>query len=345
MISDHFHPWVRRQGQSPFVWTVLGAIANATDRLRIGTGVSAAVSRLSPVVLAHAAATTAALFEGRFFLGMGTGERLNEHITGERWPSTGERRAMLEEAVTVIKDLWSGREVNHRGEHFTVEHAQLFTRPATPPDLLVAAGSNRSAELAGRLADGMIAVTPDEHLVQVFEESGGHGKRKVGQVKVCYAASEDDAKATALEWWPNGVLQGGPNTELPRPRDFEAASAMATTDAIGDVIVCGPDPSGTSRRSVHSSPPATTRCTSTKWDPTRRRSSTSTAGDTAGDRECRPRRPLSRRDAHDRDHECRHVVADRCGPPTSTRAESASIPLGRRAQTLRNRERAPRQRT
>jgi coenzyme F420-dependent glucose-6-phosphate dehydrogenase len=242
MISDHFHPWVRRQGQSPFVWTVLGAIANATDRLRVGTGVSAAVSRFSPVVLAQAAATTAALYEGRFFLGMGTGERLNEHITGARWPSTGERREMLEEAIGVIRDLWSGKEVNHRGDHFTVEHAQLFTLPATPPDLLIAAGGKRTAALAGRLADGVISVAPDEQLVEVFEESGGHGKRRIGQVKVCYAASEDDAKATALEWWPNGVLQGGPNTELPRPRDFEAATATATAEAIGDVIVCGPDP-------------------------------------------------------------------------------------------------------
>jgi coenzyme F420-dependent glucose-6-phosphate dehydrogenase len=241
MISDHFHPWVRRQGQASFVWGVLGAIAQATERMRVGTGVSAAVSRLSPVVLAQAAATAAVLFEGRFTLGLGTGERLNEQVTGGRWPPPGERREMLEEAVTIIRALWQGDEVNHRGRHFRVEHAQLFTLPASPPDLLVAASGKRSAQLAGEIADGLISVVPDEQLVQVFEASGGRRKRKVAQLQVCVAATEEAARQTALEWWPNGVLGGALLTELARPADFETATSHASVETIADAVVCGPD--------------------------------------------------------------------------------------------------------
>src|SRR3954451_13501426 len=128
MVSDHFHPWVRAQGQSPFVWTVLGAIATATSQLRVGTGVTAPIVRMHPAIVAHAAATAAVMFEGRFFLGLGTGERLSEHVTGERWPGATERRAMLEEAVAIRRDLFEGGNVNRRGDYYRVENAQLFTR-------------------------------------------------------------------------------------------------------------------------------------------------------------------------------------------------------------------------
>ncbi|MDQ3946768.1 MAG: TIGR03557 family F420-dependent LLM class oxidoreductase, partial [Actinomycetota bacterium] len=193
MISDHFHPWVRAQGQSPFVWAVLGGIAQATGRLRVGTGVAAPILRMHPVVTAHAAATAAVMLPGRFFLGLGTGERLNEHVTGGRWPGATERRAMLEEAVGIIRALFDGENVNHRGEHFQVENARLFTRPELPPPILLAAGGRRSAELAGRVADGMIAVTPDQRTVEAFEAAGGAGKPRLGQVHVCWAEDETEA--------------------------------------------------------------------------------------------------------------------------------------------------------
>src|SRR5688500_7444607 len=152
MVSDHFHPWVRAQGQSPFVWSVIGGIATATG-LRVGTGVTAPIIRLHPAIVAHAAATAASMLDGRFFLGVGTGERLNEHVTGERWPGATERRDMLEEAVTVIRRLLEGGNVNHRGDYYRVENAQLYTRPAQPPPLMLAAGGPASAQQAGRIGD------------------------------------------------------------------------------------------------------------------------------------------------------------------------------------------------
>jgi len=241
MISDHYHPWVRHQGQSSFVWSVLGAIAHATEGLHVATGVSAPIHRLHPAVLAQAAATTAALFGNRFSLGLGAGERLNEDVTGARWPSAGERREMLEEAIGIIRRLWTGDVVNHRGQHFQVRNARLFTLPAAPPDILVAGGGRRTVDLAGRLGDGLISVVPDERVVEMFEASGGHGKRRIGQLKVCYAATADEARRTALDWWPVGALKGGPLAELARPEDFEAVTQMATEDHVAEAIVCGPE--------------------------------------------------------------------------------------------------------
>ncbi len=142
-ISDHFHPWVPEQGQSPFVWSVLGGIAEATDQLRVGTGVTAPLIRMHPAIVAHAAATAAVMLDGRFFLGVGTGERLNEHITGVHWPRPDVRREMLEEAVSMIRRLWEGEPVEHHGAHYTVEQAQLFTRPERPPPIVVAGSSPR----------------------------------------------------------------------------------------------------------------------------------------------------------------------------------------------------------
>jgi G6PDH family F420-dependent oxidoreductase len=242
MISDHFHPWTRRQGQSPFVWTVIGALAQATERLEIGTGVSAPLQRVSPLVLAHAAATAAVLAPGRVFVGVGTGERLNEQVTGQRWLSAGERRAALEEAIDVLRRLWDGETVNHRGPHVTVEGARLFTRPDVAPALLVAASGRPGADLAGRLGDGLVAVTPDSRLVQVFESTGGRGKRRHGQLHVCWADDEATARRTAREWWPIAALAPQILTELARPQDFEAAAADVTAEQVARTVVCGPDP-------------------------------------------------------------------------------------------------------
>ncbi|MDQ1535570.1 MAG: hypothetical protein QOF28_3331 [Actinomycetota bacterium] len=241
MISDHFHPWIREQGQAAFVWSVLGGIALTTERLRVGTGVTAPIMRMHPVVVAHAAATAAAMLEGRFFLGVGSGERLNEHVVGARWPGAIERRAMLEEAVGVIRTLLGGENVNHAGEYFRVENAQLFTRPITPPPIMLAVSGRASSKLAGRIADGMIATTDDPRAVEAFEAAGGAGKPRIGQLHVCWAESEKEAKATVHRVWPQGALQGSAPTDLARPKDFEGAVDAIPADATTAGIVCGPD--------------------------------------------------------------------------------------------------------
>ena len=169
LISDHFHPWIDRQGESPFVWSVLGGIAASTERLRVGTGVTCPTIRLHPAIVAQAAATAADMFDGRFFLGVGTGENLNEHILGDRWPPTDERRSMLEEAIAVMRELWNGDLTTFRGQHFRVENARIYTLPETPIEVLVAAGGEESAALAGRLGDGLIGTSPDAALIDAFE--------------------------------------------------------------------------------------------------------------------------------------------------------------------------------
>ncbi|MBA3653161.1 MAG: TIGR03557 family F420-dependent LLM class oxidoreductase [Actinobacteria bacterium] len=241
MISDHFHPWTRQQGQASFVWSVLGAIANATSELEIGTGVTAPLLRLHPVVVAQAAATTAALMPGRFFLGLGTGERLSEHVVGRHWPSATVRRAMLEEAVDIIRRLLSGSNVNHQGDHFTVENAELFTRPDSPPKLMVAASGKRGAALAGRVGDGLIGVAPSAPQVEAFDAAGGSGKPHLGQLHVCWAADEAEARQTALRWWPNGAMEGAVLTDLARPGDFEKVAGLVSEDAVAAKVICGPD--------------------------------------------------------------------------------------------------------
>src|SRR4051795_7681695 len=168
MISDHLQPWVRHQGNAPFVWAVIGAIAHATSNLEVGTGVTAMVHRNHPVSVAHAAATAAVMLEGRFFLGVGAGERLNEQPYGERWMRAGERRAQLEEAVEVIRRVWSGDSAVHRGQYWSVENLRLATRPALPPPIYVAASGSLSAKAAGAIGDGLVAVTADAKIVDVF---------------------------------------------------------------------------------------------------------------------------------------------------------------------------------
>src|SRR5215207_5530625 len=138
MVSDHFHPWTDAQGQSPFVWSVIGGIAGATERIRLGTGVTCPTIRIHPAIIAHAAATSAAMMPGRFFLGLGTGENLNEHVVGEGWPAPDERLAMLEESIEVMRLLWSGGEHTHRGDFYDVEQARLYTLPDEPVQIAVA---------------------------------------------------------------------------------------------------------------------------------------------------------------------------------------------------------------
>lgn len=242
MISDHFHPWLPAQGHSPFVWGVIGAIAQATSRLHVATGVTAPIVRMHPAVVAHAAATAAVQLEGRFALGLGAGERLNEHVTGQPWPPPGERRTMLGEAIGIIRRLVAGEAVTARGEWFRVDHAQLYTRPEEPPPIWVAASGPRSAALAGDLGDGLIAVAPDGALVQAFTSAGGDGKPRLGQLHVCWAPDDEQARRTIARAWPNGALPGRLATELERPSDFEDACALVTEEQAARPIPHGSDP-------------------------------------------------------------------------------------------------------
>ena len=239
LISDHYHPWVQTQGDAPFVWTTLGGIARETESLRVGTGVTAPIIRVHPAVAAQAAATTAAMFDGRFFFGVGTGENLNEHITGERWPEFEVRMEMLEESVEVMRRLWTGENVSHHGKHYTVENAKLFTLPEEPPDVHVSGTGPKSAKKAGEFGDGLVSTAPKEELVEKFQNEG-EGPR-YGQVTVCYADSEDEAVETALEYWPNSAIPGDLSWELPTPKHFEAAAESVEEEDIAESVVCGPD--------------------------------------------------------------------------------------------------------
>src|SRR5687768_1324613 len=198
LISDHYHPWVDAQGHSPFVWSVIGGIATATENLRLGTGVTCPTIRIHPAIIAQAAATSAAMMPGRFFLGVGSGENLNEHILGDRWPETDVRLEMLEEAVEVIRLLWQGGVQSHHGKHYTVENARIYTLPEQLPEIMVAASGPKAAELAGRIGDGLITTSPDKKVTQAFDGAGGSSKPHYGQMTVCWAADEASAKKTAL---------------------------------------------------------------------------------------------------------------------------------------------------
>jgi len=242
LISDHYHPWIARQGESPFVWAVIGAIANATDRLRLGTGVTCPTIRIHPALVAQAAATAAVLMPGRFFLGVGSGENLNEHVVGERWPPLAVRLEMLEEAIEAIRELWTGKLVSHRGKHYTIENARLYTLPDEPPPLVVAAAGPNAAELAGRMGEGLVGVSPQAEVVEAFNAAGGKGKPRYGQVQVCWAEDEQQAKQTALDWFPNIALPGDLSQELPQPAQFEDATELLSEDNMAEIVACGPDP-------------------------------------------------------------------------------------------------------
>jgi coenzyme F420-dependent glucose-6-phosphate dehydrogenase len=242
MISDHYHPWIDEQGQSPFVWSVLGGIARETGTLRVGTAVTCPIIRYHPAIIAQAAATVAQLMPGRFMLGVGTGEAINEHITGERFPALEMRMAMLEEAIGIIRSLWSGRMIRHYGKHFTVENARVYSRPQQPPPVIVAASGKHAAELAGRIGDGLINFEPSPEIMRTFAAAGGEGKPRYVQYKVCWAADEAQARRTARAIFPTAALRGEVTTLLPNPAHMEQATAMITEEQVAQAIVCGPDP-------------------------------------------------------------------------------------------------------
>jgi coenzyme F420-dependent glucose-6-phosphate dehydrogenase len=242
LISDHYHPWIDRQGQSPFVWSVIGAIAHATQTLQLGTGVTCPTVRTHPAVIAHAAATSAAMMPGRFFLGVGTGENLNEHIVGQGWPETEVRQQRLEEAIEIMRLLWQGGYQSYHGKHFTVENARLYTLPEQLPPIMIAAGGPKSAEMAARLGDGLVGTDTDAEMLKRFDAAGGKGKPKYGEVSVCWAKDEKKARKVAHEWWPTAAIPSSLAWELPLPKHFEDAAKLVTEEAVAESVTCGPDP-------------------------------------------------------------------------------------------------------
>ena len=239
-ISDHFHPWLDRQGQSPFVWSVIGGIA-ATTRLKVTSGVTCPTVRIHPAVIAQAAATSQLMLDGRFVLGVGSGEALNEHILGHRWPPTETRHEMLEEAVGVIRQLWQGGNVTHHGRYYTVENARIYSRPETPPPVAVSAFGPEATSLAARIGDGLVTTQPSVDTVQQYREQGGRGP-VIGAVKVCWDSDESRAIKQAHDLWPTECLPGQLNQELPMPAHFEQAGTLVTEEMVAKAIACGPDP-------------------------------------------------------------------------------------------------------
>jgi G6PDH family F420-dependent oxidoreductase len=240
LISDHIHPWIDAQGHSPFVWSVIGAIGEATD-LHVGTAVTCPLIRVHPAIVAHAAATAQNLMDGRFFLGLGTGENLNEHVLGDRWPRADERLEMLDEAIDVIRALLGGEYETYRGKHYTVEQAKLYDAPKEPPALIVAAKAPKAAKLAAEKGDGTMNTSPDADIVKAFKDAGGTGPIH-GKLAGVFAPSEAEARRIAKERSPNSALGGDLGTELALPRDFEAAAELVREEDLEGSFVLGNDP-------------------------------------------------------------------------------------------------------
>ena len=242
LISDHFHPWVPQQGDSPFVWSVLGGIARATHRISVGTGVTCPIMRFHPALTAQAAATVAAMMPRRFFLGLGTGEYLNEHIYGEPWPGIDTRQEMLAEAIDIIRDLWKGEEYSHAGTYYTVRDARIYTLPENLPPIYIAASGEESAELAGEISDGLISTSSGDEVVKAFKKAGGSEKPRYGMVKVCWANSQEEAKKTVKRWWPISTLSGPLHSDLPTPKHFEDVVEAIGEPGIPEDTILGPNP-------------------------------------------------------------------------------------------------------
>lgn len=240
-ISDHFHPWVTEQGHSPFVWSVLGALSVATTNLEVGVGVSCPIVRIHPAVMAQATATTSLLLGDRFYWGVGTGEALNEHILGHRWPTPEARREMLEEAIDVIRRLWTGETVDHHGRYYTVENARIFDPPQVDIPVVVSGFGDAAVELAGRIGDGFWGHSPEREVIDKYEQSGGSGTRWA-QVTMCWGPDEQEARETLHRVWPNSGLSGQLAQDLPTWTHFEQATSMLTVDQTVGSTPCGPDP-------------------------------------------------------------------------------------------------------
>ena len=239
-ISDHFHPWFDHQNHSGFVWSMLAAAAAQTERIELATGVTCPFIRYHPAIVAQAAATTALLADGRFTLGLGSGERLNEHVVGEGWPPVATRHEMLVESIEIMRALWAGGYHSYEGKHLTLEDARVFDLPDTPPRVAVAAGGPAAARLAAELGDAIFVTEPRSDLTQAYERAGGDGPR-YAEVPLAWAPDEADAAASARELFRFGLTGWKVQAELPNPVNFEAATAFITEDDMREVFGIGPD--------------------------------------------------------------------------------------------------------
>jgi G6PDH family F420-dependent oxidoreductase len=242
VTSDHFQPWLREQGHAGYAWSILGAAAQATERIGLMTYVTCPTLRYHPAVVAQKAATMGILSGDRFRLGLGAGENLNEHVVGKGWPAVGARHEMLSEAVDIISALLNeeGR-VNYRGRHFDVEQAELWDRPGKRVPIGIAVSGESSCRLAGHKADIMIAVEPKAELGEMFDAAGGSGKPRVGQIALAYDADRDAAIERAhaqFRWFGLGWKV---NADLPNPEAFAAATQFVAPDQVADALGCGPD--------------------------------------------------------------------------------------------------------
>jgi len=240
VISDHFHPWVEAQGHAPYAWAVLGAAAQATERIPLMTYVTTPTIRYHPAIVAQKAATIALLAPGRFRLGLGAGEQLNEHVVGRGFPPVDVRHEMLAEAVTIMRRLWDGGSVTHHGKHFTVESAKLFDRPEKPPPIGIAASGPASCRLAGQVADLLIAVEPKAELVQGFAAAGGAGKPVVGQPAVCWGPDEAACRRLAHEQFAWSAGDWKIRAELPNTTNFQSFAQVVSEEEVAQSIPCGP---------------------------------------------------------------------------------------------------------
>lgn len=242
VYSDHFHPWLFSHDNSPFVWSVLGAAAERTERIGLMTMVTCPFLRYHPAIIAQSAATVAVMSDGRFTLGLGAGEILNEHIVAKGWPPAHVRHAMLEESVQAIRQLWTGEPTTFDGRYIQVEDAILYTRPQTPPPIAIAAGGAEAAKLAARAADALIATEPEPSYVQTFHANGGQGKPTYNQIPLSWHPDEGTARKLALERFRFGVSGWKVQAELPMPVNFEAATKTVREEDVAEMVPCGPDP-------------------------------------------------------------------------------------------------------
>jgi G6PDH family F420-dependent oxidoreductase len=239
-ISDHFHPWLDSQGHSPFAWTVLGAIAASTESIGLATGVTCPTVRYHPAIIAQAAATLAIVSDGRFTLGVGSGERLNEHVVGRGFPAVADRQAMLREGLEIIRLLWQGGYQSYRGEYLDLEDARVFDLPDELPVIAVAAGGTDAAELAAELGDGMFGTEPKAELLQAYRDSGGSGPT-YGEVGLAWAEDEAAAVKAAFESSRWSLTGWKVMSELPNPVNFEASAQFVREEDIAAQMPCGPD--------------------------------------------------------------------------------------------------------
>jgi G6PDH family F420-dependent oxidoreductase len=240
--SDHYSPWLTSQGHAPYAWTVLGAVAQATTSVELATYVTCPIQRYHPAVVAQKAATLQILSEGRFILGLGSGENLNEHITGEGWPPVAQRQDMLEEAITIIRELLTGELITWEGDYFRIDSARIWDAPEVALPIGVAVSGDKSIERFAQLAEHLIAVEPDPELITGWSAANSHpGSRSIGQVPICW----DPDRTTAVErahdqfrWFAGGWAV---NADLPTPAGFAGASQFVRPEDVAEKIICGPD--------------------------------------------------------------------------------------------------------